>query len=106
MGSEANRYISKRYALMRYLGWTEEDVIENERRFQEENAEKVKAKTGKAPSDENNVDLASVGIRDTSGLQEPGLAPELGAEAPPEGAAPAPEAPPAAPAPPTEAPGV
>jgi hypothetical protein len=104
MGSDANRYISKRYALMRYLGWTEEDVIENERRFQEENADKVKAKTGKAPSDENNVDLASVGIRDVSGLEEPGLPGEPGGEAPPEVAAPA--APEAAPAAAPEAPGV
>lgn len=106
MGSEANRYISKRYALMRYLGWTEEDLIENERRFQEENADKVKAKTGKAPSDESNVDLASVGIRDTSGFEEPGLPPEVGGEAPPGGEPAAPEAAPAAPAAPTEAPGV
>lgn len=104
MGSDANRYISKRYALMRYLGWTEEDVIENERRFQEENADKVKAKTGKAPSDENNVDLASVGIRDVSGFEEPGLPGEPGGEAPPEVAAPA--APEAAPAAAPEAPGV
>ena len=100
MGSEANRYISKRYALKRYLGWTEEDLMENERRFQEENADKVKAKTGKAPSDETNVNLSSVGIRDTSGIEEPGLPPELGGEAPPEAA------PPAAPALPTAAPGV
>jgi len=105
MGSEANRYISKRYALMRYLGWTEEDLIENERRFQEENADKVKAKTGKAPSDESNVDLASVGIRDTSGFEEPGLPPEVGGEAPP-GEPAAPEAAPPAPAAPPEAPGV
>ena len=104
MGSDANRYISKRYALMRYLGWTEEDVIENERRFQEENADKVKAKTGKAPSDENTVDLASVGIRDMSGLEEPGLPSAPGGEAPPEAGAPA--APEAAPAAAPEAPGV
>jgi hypothetical protein len=104
MGSDANRYISKRYALMRYLGWTEEDVIENERRFQEENADKVKAKTGKAPSDENNVDLASVGIRDVSGFEEPGLPGEPGGEAPPDVAAPA--SPEAAPAAAPEAPGV
>jgi hypothetical protein len=104
MGSDANRYISKRYALMRYLGWTEEDVIENERRFQEENADKVKAKTGKAPSDENNVDLASVGIRDVSGFEEPGLPGEPGGEAPPDVAAPA--SPEVAPAAAPEAPGV
>ena len=104
MGSDANRYISKRYALMRYLGWTEEDVIENERRFQEENADKVKAKTGKAPSDENTVDLASVGIRDMSGLEEPDLPSAPGGEAPPEAGAPA--APEAAPAAAPEAPGV
>jgi len=97
MGSDAGKYISKRYALVRYLGWTEEDVLENEKKFQEENADKVKAKTGKAPSDQGGgVGLENVGIRDTGGLEgDMGLpgdqgadlaGDELGGEAPPGGA--------------------
>jgi hypothetical protein len=96
MGSDAGKYISKRYALVRYLGWTEEDVLENEKKFQEENADKVKAKTGKAPSDQGGgVGLENVGIRDIGGPEadlglpgEPGAelgGAELGGEAPPGG---------------------
>lgn len=107
MGSDANRYISKRYALMRYLGWTEEEVLENEKKFQEENADKVKAKIGKAPSDQGGgVGLENVGIRDIGGPEsdlglpgEPGAelgGAELGGETPPGGA----ELPGAAPPPP------
>lgn len=82
MGSDAGKYISKRYALVRYLGWTEEDVLENEKKFQEENADKVKAKTGKAPSDTGGgVGLENVGIRDIGGPGEDMALPgEEGAE--------------------------
>ncbi|CAB4123114.1 portal vertex protein [uncultured Caudovirales phage] len=82
MGSDAGKYISKRYALVRYLGWTEEDVLENEKKFQEENADKVKAKTGKAPSDQGGgVGLENVGIRDTGGMEgDMGMPPDLGAD--------------------------
>ena len=31
MGTEANRYISKRFALERYLGWSKEEIADNER---------------------------------------------------------------------------
>lgn len=102
MGSEANKYISKRYALMRYLGWTEEDVLENEKKYQEENADKVKKTIGKSPSDTGgSVGLENVGIRDVGnedfgdlGGAEEGA--ELGAE-PGGGGAEAPETPPAPP---------
>ena len=82
MGSDAGKYISKRYALVRYLGWTEEDVLENEKKFQEENADNVKAKTGKAPSDQGGgVGLENVGIRDIGGPEaDMGLPGEEGAE--------------------------
>jgi hypothetical protein len=82
MGSDAGKYISKRFALVRYLGWTEEDVLENEKKFQEENADRVKARTGKAPSDQGGgVGLENVGIRDIGGAGgDQDMPAELGAD--------------------------
>jgi hypothetical protein len=63
MQTEAAKYVSKRFALQRYLGWSEEDVLENEKMWKEENAKKVKDKIGQSPAEENQVGLGSVGIR-------------------------------------------
>jgi hypothetical protein len=83
MQTEAAKYVSKRYALQRYLGWSEEDVLENEKLWKEENAKKVKDKIGTSPADENKVGLGGVGIRpDEGGLGDLG-----GEEMPPEGEA-------------------
>lgn len=99
MQTEAAKYVSKRYALQRYLGWTEEEVLENEKMWKEENAKKVKDKIGQSPAEVNQVGLGGVGIRpeptDIEGLgAEEGLPPEEGGA--PEAGAPAPggEAPP------------
>ena len=107
MSTEAAKYVSKRYALQRYLGWTEDEVLENEQLWKEENAKKVKDKIGQSPAEESQVGLGGVGIRpDAGGLE--GLGGEE--EAPPEdggdlggagGAPAAPEAGAEAPAPPT-----
>lgn len=35
-------HISRRFGLMKYAGWTEEDVLENERMWAEENSERLK----------------------------------------------------------------
>ena len=35
LSSDAGKYLSKRYALKRYLGWNEEDILENEKLFKE-----------------------------------------------------------------------
>ena len=35
-------HISKRFGLKRYLGWTEEEILENEKSWAEENAARVK----------------------------------------------------------------
>ncbi len=107
MGTDASKYVSKRFALERYLGWTEEDVLKNEQLWKEENAKKVKDKTGAAPGSNENVGLGGVGIRPEptdimselggeEGEAEPGQeGPPGGAPAPggapgPGGAAPAP----------------
>jgi hypothetical protein len=63
MQTDAAKYVSKRYALQRYLGWTEEEVLENEKLWKEENAKKVKDKIGQSPAEENQVGLGGVGIR-------------------------------------------
>lgn len=84
MQTEAAKYISKRMALMRYLGWTEADVLKNEELWKEENAKKVKNKIGVTVGDEDRPDLSGVGIRPTT--EEP-QEPEPGGEESPEGAA-------------------
>lgn len=99
MGGDAVKYMSKRYALERYLGWTPDEILENERLWKEENAKKVKDKTGTDALGDQQVGLNAVGVKPP---MEPefGVPPEPGLElpgAPPEGA-PLPGAP-AAPAP-------
>ena len=63
MQTEAAKYISKRFALMRYLGWSEDDVLKNEEMWKQENAKKVKAKIGVTVGDEDQPGLSGVGIR-------------------------------------------
>jgi len=63
MGTAAAKYISQRFALMRYLGWTEEEVLENEMMWKQENASKVQQKTGQSPTDNNQLGLSAVGVR-------------------------------------------
>jgi hypothetical protein len=98
MQTEAAKYVSKRYALRRYLGWSEDEILENEKLWKEENSKKVKEKIGTSPADDDQVGLGSVGIRpsdtdledfggeEIEGLEEPGAeagAGEPAAEAPP-----------------------
>jgi len=80
--TEAAKYISKRFALKRYLGWSDEDILENEEMWKEENAKKVKDKIGVTVGDNESPGLRSVGIR-----PEPETA-EVNAEQPPEEGAP------------------
>jgi hypothetical protein len=88
MQTEAAKYISKRFALMRYLGWSEEDVLKNEEMWKQENAKKVKDKIGVTVGDEDKPSLSGVGIRPSVpespesalGGEEPGG--EAGAESP------------------------
>jgi hypothetical protein len=63
ISTEAAKYISKRYMLMRYLGWTEDEVMKNEQMWKQENTKKVKDKIGTSSDDESQPGLSSVGIR-------------------------------------------
>ena len=86
MNSDARAYMSKRYALKRYLGWTEEDILENERMWKEENNDKVKGKTGTSPIEDRGVGLGSIGIRPSPepdfGMGGPEMPPEAPVETP------------------------
>jgi hypothetical protein len=95
MNTEAARYISKRFALMRYAGWSEDDVLENETLWKEENAKKVKDTVGKSPMDAEAAGLGAVGLKPSMGDDLAGLEPPGGAEEPAgaEAAAPPTEAP-------------
>ena len=83
MGTEATKYVSKRFALERYLGWSEEDILKNETLWKEENAKKVKDKTGATPAADENIGLGGVGIRPDLGGGEEALPPEGEEGAPP-----------------------
>lgn len=91
MNTDAVKYLSKRYALERYLGWTQEDILENERMWKEENANKVKDRTGTQPLEQDQIGLRGIGVKpEMPGMEEEPL-PELpGAEPPPEPGAEAP----------------
>ena len=103
MNTDAAKYMSKRFALEKYLGWTQEDILENEKMFKEENAEKVKTQTGvTSVSKAGALGLGSVGVRpapegDFGGAPGMEAEPEIGTEEAPaepeptEAAAPPPE---------------
>ena len=93
MGTEATKYVSKRFALERYLGWTQDDITRNEQMWREENAEKVKTKTG-TPATGEAPGMNAIGMRQDSNAPAPeGSEPEAGegepspegTETPPEG---------------------
>lgn len=81
MNSDAQKYMSKRYALERYLGWTPDDILDNERLWKEENASRVQDQTGMKPMDDQQIGLGGVGIKPELGGEEipglPGMEPEL-----------------------------
>jgi len=105
MGGDAVKYMSKRWAMERYLGLTEGDILENERMWKEENAKRVKDRTGTSPLEQDQVGLGAVGVKPEMGLEfDPMPRSDLGAATPPEAPPPAaPEA--AAPAPAAPPPG-
>ena len=90
-------YISKRYALKRYLGWTEDEIHENEKMWKEEQA------YGRGPLEEpgggGGADLRSVGVSAPEGefdfgeedFEDTGAEPDAGADAGADEAAPPPE---------------
>jgi hypothetical protein len=89
MGTEATKYVSKRFALERYLGWTQDEISRNEEMWREENADKVKTKTGTSAGSEP-PGMNAIGIRPSAAEPAPGGIPaDLGGEPEAEGAAPA-----------------
>ena len=95
---EAFPYMSKRFMLKRFLGLSEEEILENDQMWREENIKPEDAADA-------GVNLKNVGITggsiegDLESLAPPEAAPEAGAEGAPAGAeAGAPEAAPVAPA--------
>ena len=85
--TEAAKYMSKRFVLKRYLNWSDEDILENEKLWKEENPKKVKDKIGIRGDDDNQPDLGTVGIRPAPEAAEPEApaAEEAPAAAPPTG---------------------
>ena len=77
-------YISKRFAMKRFLGLGEDEIVENEEMWKMENPEKVKNKTGTIPSDEtgssggSSAGFGDLGIRPDS--EDIGAEPEEGTE--------------------------
>lgn len=54
-------YMSKRFILKRYLGWSEAEILENEQMWAEENKNKTGTETGGATG--GGIGLDSVGVR-------------------------------------------
>jgi len=71
MGTEATKYISKRFALERYLGWSQDEISRNEEMWREENAEKVKNKTGTSSASEP-PGMNAIGLRPETETPAPG----------------------------------
>jgi hypothetical protein len=67
-GIAENKFLAQRFKLTRYLGLSEDEVIENEKQWAEENAEKLKRKVGTSPA-ENDMGggLGDVGIHPGGG---------------------------------------
>jgi hypothetical protein len=68
-GLEGVEYMSKRFMMSKYLGLTEDEILENERLWMEEN------KSGTTPDSDAEPGLGSVGVRsfDTAGGMEPDM---------------------------------
>jgi hypothetical protein len=63
-GVAENRRLAERFKFTRYLGLSEDELIENEKLWSEENADKLKKKTGASPAESASGDgLGAVGIR-------------------------------------------
>jgi hypothetical protein len=82
MGGDALKYLSKRWAMERYLGLTPADIVENEKQWKEENAKRVQDKTGATVMDDNMMGLGAVGVKPNPMVDQlpppemPGLPPQ------------------------------
>lgn len=68
---EATPYLSKRFLLSKYLGLTEDEILENERMWEEEN------QSGAAPEADSMPGLGSVGVRSFDTPPDMGNEPDL-----------------------------
>jgi hypothetical protein len=79
-GVSENRRLAERFKFTRFLGLTEDELLTNEKQWAEENADKIKKKTGSSPAENNPIDsLSSVGVRpmgDDGGMGDLGIPPE------------------------------
>lgn len=64
-------YISNRYALMRFLGMSADELAENERLWREENDEKFKVKPTSSAAEMRSAGITSANIQQDLGAQEP-----------------------------------
>lgn len=64
-----NRFMAERFKFKRFLNLTEEEIADNERMFQEENADRVENEVGTNPADNFTDDgLSAVGINSAPDL--------------------------------------
>ncbi len=63
-------WLSKRFIGGRFLNLTEDELLQNEKMWAEENAEKLRRSTGSTPADDgsDNGNLGSIGIRPTTDI--------------------------------------
>lgn len=79
-----NRKISERLKFRRYLGWTDDEILENERMWREENPRKGKNPAGQTAAEEQpGGDLGSIGLRPPPMGDDLGMEPPFGAGADP-----------------------
>ena len=58
-----NKKLSERFKFKKYLNLTDDELLENEKLWAEENADKLKKRTGTTPAEQPQQDLRAVGIR-------------------------------------------
>lgn len=73
-------HLSKRFAMKRFLGMTEDEIKENERLWREENGSNLKAPAD-AQSQMRSVGISSGGLAAEAGGQDAEASPEMAAEA-------------------------
>ncbi len=66
-GVSENRRLAERFKLTRFLGLTEDELIDNEKLWSEENAAKIKQKSGVNTESSPTDNLSAVGVRPMGG---------------------------------------
>ena len=92
-GLEGVPYMSRRFILEKYLGWSEDEILKNERMWEEENQSGVNARTEPVPglgnvgvrSFDTNTDVSDLDVEAPTTDETEGASPISGAEAAPAG---------------------